>query len=254
MTIKSVQNEYIKSLAKLNQKKYRDQTKTFIVEGEHLVNEAKAAGLIKQIIIRENSKFHLDDAIFVSDEVMNKISSNVSLNDIVALCNYQNFSLNLRSKVVILDEIQDPGNIGTIIRTALAFGFKDIILSKNSVDIYNEKLIKASQGAIFKVNIVVTDIIDIIKSLQADNYKVYGTAIVKALNLGQFKQTDKLALIFGNEGKGIKPEVLELTDANIYIPIQEFDSLNVAVAAGICLNHFSVIDTNIHHENTKVKQ
>lgn len=250
MTIKSVQNEYIKNLAKLNQKKYRDQTRTFIVEGEHLVNEAQAAGLIKQVIIRENSKLHLDDAIIVSDEVMKKISNNVSLNDIVAVCDYRIFSLNLRSRIVILDEIQDPGNIGTIIRTALAFGFKDIILSKNSVDIYNEKLIKASQGAIFKVNIVVTDIIDIIKHLQVDNYKVYGTAIAKALNLNQFKQTEKLALIFGNEGKGIKPKVLELTDANIYIPIQEFDSLNVAVAAGICLNHFSIIDTNIYHENT----
>lgn len=244
MEITSVNNAYIKELVKLKHKKYRDQKRSFLIEGIHLCEEANNAGVLQQLIIRKDCTYQttFDNTLLVSDEVMNKLSTTVSLVDVIGLCSFFDQTEEIGNKVVILDNVQDPGNVGTIIRTAIAFGFNDIFLSLDSVDLYNEKLIRSSQGAIFKANIRSINSIELISKLKQDDYKVYGTALDKASGLQSFERIDKVALVFGNEGQGVSKELLNVCDDNIFIEIQGFESLNVAIAAGICLYHFRKFD------------
>ena len=140
------------------------------------------------------------------------------------------------NKILILDEIQDPGNLGTIIRTAVAFNIDTIILSKDTVDLYSPKVIRASQGMIFKINIVIADIIDAIKNLKEKNYEIIGTKVSSAKNLKSLEKMNKFVIIMGNEGNGVKKEILDLCDKHIYIKMnQNCESLNVAVATSIIL-------------------
>ncbi|MEA5026500.1 MAG: RNA methyltransferase [Erysipelotrichaceae bacterium] len=240
MQITSLQNQYVKQLVKLHQKKYRDQDTSFIVEGAHLVEEAFQAGLIKQLIVRIGClpAWPIEDIVYVSDEVMKKLTATVSLADVAAVCQYRRTDKQLSKRIVMLDNVQDPGNVGTIIRTALSFDFHDVILSPDSADIYNEKVIRSSQGAIFKMNVFHENLLTLLVSLKSSQYQIYGTALKNAVNLSQTVSAEKLVLIFGNEGQGINPEILRLTDTNLFIEMQNFESLNVAVAAGICLYHF----------------
>ena len=244
MEITSINNAYIKELVKLKHKKYRDQKRSFLIEGIHLCDEANTAGVLKQLIIRKDSTYHtsFENTLLVSDEVMNKLSTTVSLVDVIGLCSFFDQTEKISNKVVILDNVQDPGNVGTIIRTAIAFGYNDIFLSLDSVDLYNEKLIRSSQGAIFKANVRSVNIIDLISKLKQDDYKVYGTALDKASSLQSFERSEQVALVFGNEGQGVSKELLNVCDDNIFIEIQGFESLNVAIAAGICLYHFRNFD------------
>ena len=237
MLITSLQNQYIKQLVRLKQKKYRDEDQLFIIEGFHLVEEAMLVGIVDKLILRIGIEYPepFDDVVYVSDEVMKKLTSTVSLVDIAALCHYAEPKKNLGDHIVMLDDLQDPGNVGTIIRTALSFGYHDVILSNNSVDIYNEKLIRSSQGAIFKANIFHDNLLPLINSLKQQDYTIYGTSLKNAVSLSKVKQKNKMVLIFGNEGQGINDEILANTDTNIFIEIKDFESLNVAVAAGICL-------------------
>jgi len=237
MLITSLQNQYIKQLVKLKQKKYRDEDQLFIIEGFHLVEEAMLAGVVDKLILRIGIEYSktFEDVIYVSDEVMKKLTSTVSLVDIAAVCHYIEPKKTLGDHIVMLDDLQDPGNVGTIVRTALSFGYDDIILSNNSVDIYNEKLIRSSQGAIFKANIFHDNLLPLIAAFKQKGYVIYGTSLHNGVSLSKIKQKSKMVLIFGNEGQGISHEVLLNTDTNIFIEIKNFESLNVAVAAGICL-------------------
>ena len=173
---------------------------------------------------------------------MKKLSTTVSLIDVIGLCSFFNQNDNIGKKVVILDNVQDPGNVGTIIRTAIAFGINDIFLSFDSVDIYNEKLIRSSQGAIFKANVKNVNIMTLITKLKKDGYKIYGTTLNNAIGLQSFVNTNQIALVFGNEGQGISKAILDHCDERIFIEIKGFESLNVAIAAGICLYHFRNFD------------
>ena len=244
MLITSLQNQYIKQLVRLKQKKNRDEDQLFIIEGYHLVEEAMLAGIVDRLILRIGTKYQnpFNDVIYVSDEVMKKLTSTVSLVDIAALCHYVEPKKKLGDHIVMLDDLQDPGNVGTIIRTALSFGYHDVILSNNSVDIYNEKLIRSSQGAIFKANIFHDRLLPLINSLKQQGYTIYGTSLKNGIGLSKIKQKAKTVLIFGNEGQGINDEILASTDTNIFIEISDFESLNVAVAAGICLYKLRVDD------------
>ena len=225
--INSLQNEKIKNYAKLNEKKYRDETNKFIIEGIHLVEEAKSYGIVSEILTTNPNI----DGTLVSEEVMKKLTNQKSVVEVCAICNKLKKE-DVTNKVLILDNIQDPGNVGTLIRTAVAFGFNTIVM-ENCADIYSSKVLRATQGAIFKINIINTNIIDFIKTL--DGYKVYGTSLRNGVCLKEIEKSDKLAIILGNEGNGVRNEILDITDKNIFIEITNMESLNVGIAGGILM-------------------
>jgi len=236
--IESVDNSRIKDIRKLKEKKYRDQCKLFLVEGEHLVLEAYKAGVLKSVLL-SGRDIDLDvEKIEVSEKVMNTISD-INTN-IVGVCEIVDNKINLDSNVIILDGVQDPGNLGTIIRSAVAFNVKNIVLSKTSVDLYNTKVLRGCQGMNFHLNIIRDDILDIIDDLKDNNYTVYGTDVVNGIDIKDVKKTGKYAIIMGNEGNGISGEVKDVVDKNIYIKMNEnCESLNVGVSASIILYELS---------------
>ncbi len=238
MIIESVDNNRIKEIRKLKEKKYRDQEKLFLVEGEHLVLEAYKAGVLK-IVILSGRDIDLEiEKIEVSEKVMNTISD-INTN-IVGVCEIVDNKISLDSNVIILDGVQDPGNLGTIIRSAVAFNVKNIVLSKNTVDLYNTKVLRGCQGMNFHLNIIRDDILDIIDDLKDNNYMVYGTDVVDGIDVKDVKKTGKYAIIMGNEGNGISKEVKDVIDKNIYIKMNEkCESLNVGVSASIILYELS---------------
>ena len=238
MLITSLENNKIKKYIKLKQKKYREIDKLFLIEGEHLVLEAYKAGVLKSVIL-SGRDIDLDvEKIEVSEKVMNTISD-INTN-IVGVCEIVDNKINLDSNVIILDGVQDPGNLGTIIRSAVAFNVKNIVLSKTSVDLYNTKVLRGCQGMNFHLNIIRDDILDIIDDLKDNNYTVYGTDVVNGIDIKDVKKTGKYAIIMGNEGNGISDEVKDVVDKNIYIKMNEnCESLNVGVSASIILYELS---------------
>ena len=236
MIITSLENDKIKSLCKLQQKKYRDESNTFLVEGEHLVQEADKANSIEELIITEeyNSNYNYP-TITVTKEVMKKISNLDNPPVIMALCRKNNSNEIIGNKIVLLDEIQDPGNLGTIIRSSLAFNVDTIILS-NCVDLYNPKVLRGTQGMFYHINIVIKDTNSTIEYMKQNNIPVYGTSVEGGEELSKIDKTNKYCLIMGNEGKGLSQEVLDKCDKKLYIEMNnKTESLNVGVACSIIL-------------------
>ncbi len=239
MVITSLENEKVKELVKLQQKKYRDFTNTYLVEGEHLVEEAYKNGSIIEIIALEDVVISYDvDVLYVKREVMKKISSLDNPPTIMALCKKNNSNIIVGDKIVILDNIQDPGNLGTIIRSSLAFGVSTIILSPNCVDLYNPKVLRGTQGMIFHIPIITMDTIESINYMKSNNIPVYGTSVEDGVVCFTLSSSDKnkYALIMGNEGNGLSNDILDLCDKKLYIPMNDkVESLNVGVACSILL-------------------
>ena len=235
--IKSRQNELVKEVAKLSDAKARKQQKLFKVEGFHMLEMAKEANLIHSVFTLKEIK-DLESKItqyLVSEEVLEKLSSTKTPQGVVCVCNLLNEKPIKSDKVLYLDDVSDPGNLGTILRTALAFGYDDVILSKNCCSIYNEKTLQASQGAIFKLNIV-TDL-DLSK-LKADGYQILATEIKGSISLEEVTKPEKLVLVLGNEAHGVSEAILKLADKRIRIDIKNIDSLNVAIAGAIAMFRF----------------
>ena len=226
--ISSLENEKVKLLCKLNTSKYRKKEKMFIVEGKHLVLEAKMHGYLIEAFSLEDKPGYTQ----VSEAVMKKISNTDTLVSEIGLCKMLD-KKQLSNRLLILDGIQDPGNMGTLMRSAVAFCFNTIVLGIGTVDIYNDKVIRSSQGAIFKLNFIDANLIDFIPTLK--EYKVYGTNVVNGKELDDIKISDKMAIVLGNEGNGISPMVNDLIKENIYIPMENTESLNVGVAGGIIM-------------------
>ncbi len=236
MIITSVNNNYIKEINKLKEKKYRDLTGTFIVEGEDIVNEAIKNNLVKEIILLEGKSFPTDKKVItVSYQVMKKLSSMDSPSSLLAVT-YKKKSLPIGNKILVLEDIQDPGNLGTIIRSSLAFEIDTLVLSPKTVDLYNPKVIRATKGAIFSLNIITRELVPFIQELKENNYKIYGTKVDRGVNIKDIAIPSKFALIMGNEGQGMSDSLSSLTDSNIYIKTtSQVESLNVAVATSILL-------------------
>ena len=239
MVITSLENEKIKNLAKLNKKKYRDQTNKFIVEGMHLELEAYKSGHLDELILEENVDLPFDiPYTYVSREVIEKISSVDTPTNIIGVCHKNSSNVISGSKFLILDELQDPGNLGTIIRSAVAFNIDTIILGENTVDLYNPKVIRATQGMLFHTNIVSRDVLEVIEQIKERNIPVYGTDVEKGMDVRSLSLDDKkkFALVMGNEGNGVRPLVKKSCDKNLYIRMNEnVESLNVAIATSILL-------------------
>ena len=227
MKITSLQNKQIMEFNKLKQKKYRDETGLFIIEGDHLIKEAKKNNKIYKTI-GLNDTYDIE----VTKEVLDKLSSQVSGANEIAICKKLD-EKDIKGNVVILDNIQDPGNLGTIIRSAVAFSIDTIILSDTCVDLYNDKVIRSSEGNIFHVNIIRKKLTDYIPILKKGGYKIYASTVDGS---GDFDNDDKIALVIGNEGSGISNEILSLCDKNITIKMNEkCESLNAGVCASILM-------------------
>ena len=236
MIIESVDNKKIKEYRKLKEKKYRDSEKLFLVEGEHLVLEAYKSGFLKEIILCERDIDLEVEKVYVTEKVMNTISELPSKVDIIGVCEIKSNELDLESSIMILDGVQDPGNLGAIIRSAVAFNIKNIVLSKNTVDLYNTKVLRSAQGMNFHLNIVRDDLVKVINLLKENNYTVYGTDVVDGIDVKNVENDRKYAIIMGNEGNGISEEVKKLVDKNIYIKMNgNCESLNVSVSASIIM-------------------
>lgn len=237
--INSVHNARVKEWAKLLQKKYRDQQGKFIIEEEHLIEEAVLAKCVDIILCLEEKKtlFEKENVITASQEVLNKLSRNASDCTCLAVCHKK--AVEKRSnRVLLLDNIQDPGNLGTILRTAVSFDYKKVILSLDCCDVYNEKCIRSTQGALFSLEIIRSDLKRCIGELKQDGYKVIATALKNSIPLKEIPAAEKMAFIFGNEGQGIRQELIDLSDISCKIEMNSFESLNVAVASGIIMYSF----------------
>ncbi len=234
MIIESSSNAKVKYWKKLKEKKERDKEGLFLIEGDHLLNEALKTGLVKEIIASDE-KFRVDNIPFylVSDAILKNISNQVSGTNVIAVVK-KIMEKPIKGNVCILDDIQDPGNLGAIIRSALAFDIKNIILSEKTVDLYNEKVLRASEGMLFHLNIIRTDIKDIILKLKNDNYKIYGTNVRDGISPSKITFDNKCAIIIGNEGKGMDQYLENYCDKLLNIPIsQNCESLNASIAASI---------------------
>ena len=234
MFISSLENPKIKELKKLKTKKYRDILGKFIIEGEHLINEAYNLGYLEEIYALENYECNLDVKInYVTKEVL-KYITDLETPTIIGVASKIK-EKDIGNRLVILDDIQDPGNLGTIIRSSVAFNIDTIILSNNSVDLYNDKVIRASQGMIFKINILRKDVIPFVSNIKND-YHIYGTKVNGGNSLKKIEKKNKFAIIMGNEGKGMSSSLDNLCDEFIYIDMNEnCESLNVGVATSIIL-------------------
>lgn len=256
--ISSKANSTIVKIAKLSSKKYRNEYKMFLCDGIKLLKESADFGVdIKYIIIR--SDFLLDsdlqntikkcqkngtNILVVTDAVFSKITEENSPQGIITVCSFLNnvnvscdIDFNeINEKIIMLESIRDPGNIGTIIRNAAAFGINRLIFSKDCADHYSQKVIRAAMGAIFKVKIdIVDDFIGTIKKLQKNGKTVLGAALnTNSLILGERKISKEDIIIIGNEGHGLSNEVLSVVNDTIFIPIEKnTESLNAAMASAI---------------------
>ena len=237
MIITSLENNKIKDLVKLQTKKYRDSTNTFLVEGYHLVEEAYKSNILKEVFILEDNSIDLDIPItYVNSDVMKKITTTDTYCDIVGLCEKTNNTEIIGNKILLLDDIQDPGNLGTIIRSSVAFNVDTIILSPNTVDLYNPKVLRSTQGMFCHINIITMDIVEAINTIKNKGISVYGTNVNNGLDVRSISDTSSYALIMGNEGNGVKKEIQDMCDKNLYISMNsKAESLNVGVACSILL-------------------
>lgn len=237
MLYTSMQNDKIKEIKKLKEKKYRDKLNLFIVEGEHLVLEAYKKGTIKELVLEQNELFPLAvPTLYVTNDIVNNLTTLETPSNILAVCHKLEEKKEIGDRILILDGIQDPGNLGTIIRSAVAFHIDTIILSDDTVDLYNPKVIRASQGMMFHINIIRKNLLEYIPKLKDENYQILGTKVTHGNSLKTLEKISKFAIIMGNEGNGIKDTTAELCDKFLYIDMSSVcESLNVGVAASIIL-------------------
>ena len=209
----------------------------FLVEGFHMVEMAlENASAVRIFSLKEYP--HGDVEFYLTNEaIIKRLSSSKTPEGIVALCKKKKEKKPFSDVIVYLDELQDPGNVGTILRTCLAFGYQDVFLSKGCASAYSSKTLSSSQGAIFKLNIKEGNVPpeEDILSLKEKGYKILATDLKSSDPLKELNIEKPYALILGNEGRGVNPKILSLADKKVRIEMDGIDSLNVGVAAGILL-------------------
>jgi len=237
--ITSVKNEKVKAWKKLHKRKGRMETKTFLIEGYHLLEEAYLSGWeINEIIVAENRELPIWSSGFpviqVSENVLKEISQTITPQGVAAVIGMKEVHEKEGNYFLLIDAIQDPGNLGTIIRTADAAGFDGVILGKGTVDLYNDKVIRATQGSIFHLPIIQGSLTEEIPALKQQGFAIWATALNDAQKYNEVSVSEKVAIIVGNEGAGVQEKLLYLADEKVTIPIYgKAESLNVSIAAGI---------------------
>ena len=237
LLITSLDNEKIKDYVKLKEKKYRDRTGTFLVEGEHLVLEAYRAGLVDELILEMDSVFpiQIDKIVYVTNPILKKLSDVENPSYVMALCHKKEESSEYGNRVLMLDGVQDPGNLGTILRSSKAFDIDTVILSFDTVDLYNDKVIRASEGMIFHINVLRKNLELFLEELK-QNYQILITDVMQGENIKKIKHTKNIALIIGNEGNGVKDNLKKYANNFVKINMDETcESLNASIAASILM-------------------
>ena len=236
--INSVSNEKIKKYSKLLQKKYRDETNLYLVSTDHLVREAIKQRNIIDIFLLENKENYYGNVTIVTETVMRKLTNLKTLPNVVAVVKKKE-TRNINGNVILLDSVQDPGNVGTIIRSAVAFNIDTIVFGNGTVDVYNEKVLRASEGMVNNINIIKKDLVDVILELKVNGYEVIGTKVDGGTDIKNIK-SKKFALLVGNEGNGVSKELLDLCDVFAYIKMNDScESLNVGVATSIIIHELN---------------
>lgn len=244
--ISSSTNEKIKSWRKLHTTKGRKKSQSYLIEGWHLLEEALVHQLhIEAILLHEDLKDQTlplawpahQDTYWLSDAPFKVLQTTETSQGVLAVLAVKSSSLPEGSHYLLVDRVQDPGNLGTLIRTADAAGFSAVFLSEGTVDPYNDKVIRASQGSLFHLPILQGDLAACMTWLKARGVTLFASALnPQALSYEVLKGSDPLALIVGNEGQGVSARVLEACDQQVYIPIYgQAESLNVAMAGSIMM-------------------
>ena len=252
--ISSKDNAIIKHIAKLKEKKYRAEYNEFIVEGLRLIKEAVQENAeIKYIVVCDgcdNSEIiegHLKyemarlDFIYVPQNIFKMISDVENPQGVLAVIGKKNNKeINTSEDLILaLDDIQDPGNLGTILRTADSVGLKQILVSKGTADCFNPKVVRSTMGAIFRVNVIeCEDLKQTLKDLQNKEYKVMITSL-KAKNSIYNTNYNKKVIVIGNEANGVSKEIQTIADEKVIIPmLGKTESLNASVATGVILYEY----------------
>ena len=237
----------IKYIKQLQQKKYRKQYGFFVVEGWKSIQDFTKAGYLPQKIYaakQPDNKFETGITEAITTKQLKQISSLQHPKDALAVFKIQTTgTLPSSGLILALDDLQDPGNLGTIIRTADWFGVRQIVCSENTVDCYNPKVVQATMGALANVSVIYTDLEAFLKQI---NLPVYGT-FLDGKNIYKSSLSKEAVMIIGNEGNGIKPAIAELATHRIHIPKAHgaiAESLNAAIATAVVLNEF--VKTNMN--------
>ena len=247
--IESKDNSFYKETKKLKERKYRNKLKKYFIEGFRLVEEALKANVeleaivfvkeVEEKVLEILEKYNYKGRVFgISKTLFLDICDTENPQGIGSIFKLKNESKKLEGSFYLLcDKVQDPGNLGTIIRTAHAAGVEGIILNKGTVDIYNEKVIRSTMGSIFYVNIYLDDEnFSIIKDLKNRDYKIIATSLKESNNFFEEDLSGNIVLTVGNEGNGVSDEIFNLSTVKVKIPMPgKAESLNVVVATSIIL-------------------
>lgn len=236
----SKDNSQVKHIKQLKQKKYRDEYKEYVVEGVKIVEEAieEKEDIVLIVICEELLKKQIDTCDYkvelVNKSIFEMLSDTVTPQGILAVIKEKE-TQEINSNVLFaLDDIQDPGNMGTIIRTLDAAGIKDLIISNESADIYNPKVTRSTMGAIYRLNVIRTDLLSKLKEMQKDGYKIVVTSLATNKNHYDINFDEKTIIVIGNEANGVSQEIMEIADVKVKIPmLGKSESLNASIATGI---------------------
>ncbi len=271
LEITSATNPRIKAIKKLEQKRERDREGLFVIEGFHLVEEAikhhaeietilystsadvaLLAKIETDLMKNQGHQQNLDsrnagiDFILITDSILKTLANTPAPQGIIAILKQPKMAIEMLlddnkrplAHLLLLDNVQDPGNVGTMIRTAEAAGFKGIILGDGSADLFNDKTIRATQGALFQLPIIKANLEALLPALHDAGYESWVTTLEEATFYTALPKPQKCALIMGNEGQGVDPKLQKLASTKVKIPmLGQSESLNVGVAAGILIYH-----------------
>lgn len=249
--ITSKNNGKIKGVKKLlSSSRERRRRGVFVIEGLRLLKEAPKEG-IQEMYISESlaaggeiGKAEYPFAEIASDEVFRSLSDTVSPQGVLAVVRQPSFTFGPEKMagdctLLLLDDIQDPGNLGTMLRTAEAAGVDFVIMSEGCVDVFNPKVIRSTMGSVFRVPFIVDDLVSVIEEIKAEGVTVYGAATEGAVDFRRAEASGKKAIVIGNEGNGISGPVFHALSSTIKIPMEgKVESLNAAVSAAVLLYHF----------------
>lgn len=253
--ITSKDNKLYKKCYSLGIKKYRDKLKEYIIEGEKLVKEAIFKNIVKDIIIERGRDIRLPrcevNPVFMEGKLFRRLTHTETTQGVIAIVKSQNFTrdeffgkVGKDGNILIIDRVQDPGNVGTMIRTAKAGGYKGVIIIRGSADIYSPKVIRAASNAVLDFPIFFAENEDEVIEFIKDSKRILIGTDVKSSNFYYQVDTGKesIGLIIGNEGRGVSTSLLEKSDFRVKIPMAlESESLNASVAAGILIYHWKEI-------------
>jgi len=253
--ITSKDNEIIKNVRKLKEKKYRDLNNEYVVEGVKMIREAiledakiklivvcednANSGAIDKKLLYEIAKY---ECIYVSKKVFDLITDVQTPQGMLAVIEKENSEDKIdftEDVIVVLDGIQDPGNLGTILRTIDSCGLKQVIVSKETADSYNPKVVRSTMGAIFRVKVIEShSLLDTLKNMKKHKYKIMATSLETDHSIYDVEYNKKV-IVIGNEANGVEKEILDYADEKIKIPmLGKTESLNASVATAVILYEY----------------